>query len=115
MFNEKYSHGKKFTFNSEGNEFVSLKEYAGKFPEQKVITVRQVFTYEGKKGLRCALSTEGFNVNLPEHLIKDIQSILAHDDEIAAINEGKCGFRISTYEDTKYGNGICYTGSFCDI
>lgn len=115
MFNEKYSHGKKFTFDSSNNEFISLKDYQTKYPDTNIITVRGVFTYEGKKGVRAALVTDGFNVNLPEHLIKDVQSIMVHDDEIVAINEGKCGFRISTYEDTKYGNGICYSGSFCDI
>ena len=28
MFNEKYSHEKKFTFDSKANEFISLKEFA---------------------------------------------------------------------------------------
>lgn len=113
MFNEKYSHGKKFNFDSSKNVFISLKEYTTKFPG--VIRVWGLMTYEGKKGLRCALITDGYNVNLPEHLLKDVESIMATPDEVAAINEGKCGFTVSSYEDTKYGNGTCYTGSFCDV
>ena len=27
----------------------------------------------------------------------------------------KCGFQITTYEDTEYGNGTCYSGIFVDI
>lgn len=115
MFNEKYSHGNKFNYDSSKNEFISLKDYTSKFPDVKVIIVRGLFTYEGKKGMRCALVTDGYNVNLPEHLLKDVGSIMATPDEVAAINEGKCGFAISSYEDTKYGNGLCYSGSFCDV
>ena len=90
MFNEKYSHGKKFNYDSSKNEFISLKEYTTKFPG--VIRVWGLMTYEGKKGMRCALITDGYNVNLPEHLLKDVESIMATPDEVAAINEGKWYF-----------------------
>lgn len=113
MFNEKYSHEKKFTFDSKANEFISLKEFAEK-NGTKPFPVRGMFTYEGQRGKRGAVVTDGFNVNVPEHLIKDIESIMSNQEEIDAINAGKCAFRISTYEDKKFGNGICYSGSFID-
>ena len=48
-------------------------------------------------------------------MLKDIEKLLSKDEYIQAVNEGKCGFQITTYEDTEYGNGTCYSGVFVDI
>lgn len=112
MFNEKYSHGKKFDFDSSKNEFINLKDYAASHGMRFV--VKGMFTYEGKKGTRAALVTDGFNVNIPEHLNKDVESIMNTPEEVEAVNAGKCAFLITTYNDEKYGNGTCYSGQFVD-
>lgn len=112
MFN-KYSHKKLFNYDSSNNEFISLKDYQSKNGSK--IIVRGMFTYEGKKGERAAIVTDGYNVNVPEHINADVKSIMSAPDEVAAVNAGKCGFEITTYEDNKYGNGICYSGNFYDI
>lgn len=112
MFNEKYNHEKKFTYDSKNNAFISLKEYAAQFGNKFI--VRGMFTYEGQKGMRAAIVTDGYNVNVPGHLIKDIESIMSTPDEVDAVNEGRCAFKITTYEDKKFGNGICFSGSFID-
>lgn len=113
MFNEKYSHEKKFTFDSKDNVFIDLKDYATKF-EDWTIPVKGMFIYQAKKGPRGAIVTDGYNINVPKHLNADIESIMANAEEVAAINDGKCAFKITTYIDNKNGNGLCYSGSFID-
>lgn len=111
---EKYNRQQpKFTYNSTSNEFVSLKKYAEDHGRE--IIVRGVFTFEGKKGVRACVVTDGFNIYLPDFMIEDVTLIRATPEEVEAINQGKCGFTIYTYEDKKHGNGICYSGSFHDI
>ena len=54
-----------------------------------------------------------YKINLPDHLTPDVKSILGTAEEIEAINEGKCGFKCSTYQDK---NGKTRnSGSFVDI
>ena len=77
--------------------------------------VRGVFTYEGKKGTRPCVITDGFNINLPGFFLADVNSIMNTPEECEAINNGKCGFTITTYIDNKYGNGTCYSGKFHEI
>lgn len=116
MFNEDFKHGKTFTVNSDNFPFVNLKEIAEENGIEKVLKVQGAFTFEGKRGkLRPVLIAEGHKINLPDHMLKDIQKLLSKDEYIQAVNDGKCGFQITTYEDTEYGNGTCYSGIFVDI
>ena len=116
MFNEDFKHGKTFTVNSDNFPFVNLKEIAEENGIDKVLKVQGAFTFEGKRGkLRPVLIADGHKINLPDHMLKDIQKLLSKDEYIQAVNDGKCGFQITTYEDTEYGNGTCYSGIFVDI
>lgn len=116
MFNEDFKHGKTFTVNSDNFPFVNLKEIAEENGIDKILKVQGAFTFEGKRGkLRPVLIAEGHKINLPDHMLKDIQKLLSKDEYIQAVNDGKCGFQITTYEDTEYGNGTCYSGIFVDI
>ena len=116
MFNEDFKHGKTFTVNSDNFPFVNLKEVAEENGIDKVLKVQGAFTFEGKRGkLRPVLIADGHKINLPDHMLKDIQKLLSKDEYIQAVNDGKCGFQITTYEDTEYGNGTCYSGIFVDI
>ena len=116
MFNEDFKHGKTFTVNSDNFPFVNLKEIAEENGIEKILKVQGAFTFEGKRGkLRPVLIADGHKINLPDHMLKDIQKLLSKDEYIQAVNDGKCGFQITTYEDTEYGNGTCYSGIFVDI
>ena len=115
MFNENFKHGKTFTVNSDNFPFVDLKEVAQQ-NGLKVLKVQGAFTFEGKKKkLRPVLIADNLKINLPDHLLKDVQKLLGNDEYIQAVNEGKCGFQITSYEDEQYGNGTCYSGLFIDI
>lgn len=115
MFNENFSHEKKFTYNSDGLPFCSLKELVTENGMDKIYAVHEVFVYDAKLGERAAMVTDGLIVNLPNHMISDVKKILAKQEYIDAINAGKCGFKPSTYEDKKFNSGICYSGTFVDV
>lgn len=112
MFNEKYSHGKKFDFDSTNLEYIDLKEYVeqGKTNPFKVMAM---FTYEAQYGTRPVIVSEQYNIVCPNHIVKDVTSIMNNAEEVAAVNSGKCGFKAETYKDK---NGVTrYSGQFCDI
>lgn len=116
MFNEDFKHGNTFTVNSDEFPFVSLKELAEENGTEKILTVQGAFTFLGKKGKnRPVLIADSHKINLPDHMLKDIEKLLSKDEYIQAVNEGKCGFKITSYEDENYGNGTCYSGVFVDI
>ena len=112
MFNEKYSHEKKFKFDGKDNEWMNVADYvAAGHPQQ--FTVRAVFSYDSKFGKRPCVATDGFNITMPNHVLGDVDSIMNHDDEIEAINAGKCGCKITTYQDKN--NVTRYSCKFFDI
>lgn len=115
MFNENFSHSRTFTVNSDEFPFTDLKTVVSE-NGHKVLKVQGVFTFTGKKGKeRPVLIADNLKINLPDHCLSDVKKILNNPEYIQAINEGKCGFQTSEYEDTNYGNGTCYSGSFVDI
>lgn len=112
MFNERFSHGKKFNINSDGFPFTTLDEVIEE-NGNKVIPVCALFTYKAKYGERPVIVSPTLKINLPDHCLNDVKEILSDDELIAAINNGKCGFKPSQYED-KNGN-VRNSGSFIDI
>ena len=115
-FSSNYSHGKTFNVESDNFPFCELSEIV-KENGHRVLKVQGVFTYELKKKhkIRPCLIADSHKINLPDHLLKDVEKILNDQAAIDLINAGKCGFKTSEYEDTKNGNGTCYSGSFIDL
>lgn len=114
-FSSNYSHGNKFNVDSTDFPFCELSELV-KENGHKTLTVQGLFTYTTKKGkTRPCLIADSHKINLPDHMLKDVKMILEDPEAIDLINEGRCGFKTSEYEDTKNGNGTCYSGSFIDI
>lgn len=112
MFNERFSHGKKFKINSDNFPFTTLDEVV-KENGNSVIPVCGLFTYKAKYGVRPVLISNTLKINLPDHCLKDVEDIIADDELCEAINNGKCGFLPSQYEDK---NGKTRnSGSFVDI
>lgn len=114
-FSTNYSHGKKFNVDSTNFPFVELSEIV-KENGHKTLTVQGLFTYTTKKNkTRPCLIADSHKINLPDHMLKEVEKLLNDQEAIDLINSGKCGFKTSEYEDTKNGNGTCYSGSFVDI
>ena len=119
MFNEAFSHGSKFTVNTDGFPFVNLSDVI-KENGHKTLTVQKVFIMIPKNGAskgkeKAVLVADNHCIYLPDHCISDVKKILDNDEYIEAINNGLCGFATSEYEATNYGGKICYSGSFVDI
>lgn len=112
MFNEKFSHGKKFNINSDDFEFTTLDDYI-KAHGNTTLTVLGMFTYKSKYGVRPCIIADNLKINLPQHLLSDVEAILYDDELVAAVNQGKCGFKTSQYQD-KNGRER-NSGSFVDI
>lgn len=112
MFNERFSHGKKFNINSDDFEFTTLDNFV---KENGLITVpvKGLFTYKGKYGVRPVLISNDKKITLPDHCLNDVETIMFDDDCVAAINNGKCGFKITQYTD-KNGN-VRNSGTFVDM
>lgn len=110
MFNE-MSHGKKFNFNSDNLPFIKLSEV----PVGKVYEVKEVFiNRKGKFGPTATVTTEDARINVPNHIMKDIEIILGSQEMIDAINEGHCGFkRIENYTDRNGTSRV--SGTFVDL
>ena len=113
MFNEDFSHGKKFNFDSSNLEYITLDNYIKDgYPSE--FTVKAVFiNNKSKFGPRAVIVSDRFNINVPKHLNNDISKILSNQMYIDAINAGKCGFRVSQYEDNNHV--IRNSGNFYDI
>ena len=112
MFSEEFRHGRKFTVNSDSFPFTDLKTVIEE-NGHKTLKVAGVFSYKAKYGIRPVLIAEGMKIHLPDHCLKDVEKILASDTYCQAINAGKCGFKTSSYSDSK--GVLRYSGSFVDI
>ena len=115
-FNNNYSHGSKFKVDAKDFPFCELSEII-KENGHKILKVQGAFTYtiKNKNKVRPCLIADSHKINLPDHMLKEIEKLIEDEEAINLINAGKCGFKTSEYEDTRNGNGTCYSGSFVDI
>lgn len=114
MFNEKFSRGTKFTFDSKGLPFIKLDDYIKQGGKTSFI-VRACFVHSKNK-LEIehgVIVSDEYNIDVPTHLIKDIKIICSDSDMIEAVNNGKCGFKCFTYTD-KFGV-TRNSGTFVDV
>lgn len=112
-FNSKMKkHGNLFAFNSDELPYTSLEEYITTGGNE-TIPVKAVFVNsKAQYGPRPVLVSPSFKINLPAHCLEDVEQIISDPELVTLINEGKCNFIVSTYEDRN--NKIRYTGSFVD-
>ena len=113
MFNEKFNHSAKFTFNADSLPFVNLNDIIAS-NGNTTFTVRGVFiNKKAKFGPRPCVISDTAKINLPNHFVDDIIEILATPEMVEAINNGKCGFTPCQYTDK---NGVVRnSGNFGDI
>ena len=107
----------KFTFNQEKDvPYFKLKDLYknGYKSAEKTATVRGAYINRGGKyGDSAALVCDGFNVNLPSHMLKEIEEILGNDEDIQDINAGAVGFYV--YEYTNRNGGLSYGLRWADL
>lgn len=111
MFNEMFN-TIRFSYDSSKNEFISLVDYANSRTYDHGI-VKGFFITKGKFGESPVMVVDGYNINLPSHLLAKVKQIRSNAEAVNAINNNLCGYRIRTYED---GNNIIrYTVDLYDI
>lgn len=97
------NHGaNQFNVNAKDFDYINLKTLYIKDGENTSYKVLSVYINEkGRFGAEPLAVIDGFKVNLPKHLLKDVQMILDNEDMIQAINEGHLGFQIEPYENAR--------------
>ena len=106
---------KKFDFTQfEGAKYTSLKDLYEENGSEKVYTIKALYiNTKGKYGDSPVALINGYNVNLPNHLLDTIKLFIDSTDMVDAINNNEVGFTIYKYTDNKYGKE-CYSVTWVD-
>lgn len=105
--------------DTEGFEFYKLSEMY-ELVQDADLKLHGLFVNTKDKygyGASCVAILEDRFVSLPQHMVEEIQEILADPEDVEAIKAGKVGFKIRTYEsDKKKGKDkTCYAISWVDL
>ena len=103
-----------FSVDTTGFEYCKLSElYNAKKPNE-TIKLDGIFVNKSPLGFSpVAICAEKKKlVNLPSHLTETARAILADTDAVAAIENGKVGFTVYTYEAR---GKECYSIKFVDL
>lgn len=100
----------RFTFQQiENPQYFKLKElFAKGFRDEKnTFTVRGAYiSHAGRYGDSASLICDGFNVNLPSHMVDEIRELIGTAEDVADINAGKVAAYV--YEYTNKNGGTSY-------
>ena len=107
---------KKFDFTQfENAKYTSLKDLYEENGGEKVYTLRALYiNTKGKYGDSPVAMINGYNVNLPTHLLDTIKVFIDSADMVEAINNNEVGFTIYKYTDNKYGKE-CYSVNWVEL
>ena len=104
MIASKYNKGARFDYKMpEGAGYKNLSE----------IPIRGLYiNQKSQYGDAPVAMIDGSFVNLPKHLTDTVKDMLHDDEFIAAVNAGKVGFKVYSYEN----NGkTCYSVNWVDL
>ena len=83
-------------YDFKGKDFVKLCDLV----QGKVYTIRALFiNTKSKFGAIPVIGLDECLVDLPQHCMKEVESMLKDADDIQTINDGKAGFSVVTYQD----------------
>lgn len=109
-FASKFNRGTKnlFTYQqAEDATYTKCKElYEHGYTEEKgrSVTCRGFFISTGGRfGDSPVMVCDGFNVNLPSHMLQDVRDIMADAESVADINAGKVGAYVYEYQNSRGG------------
>lgn len=103
---------KRFNYvNTEGFGYFKLSEIYEEFGDA-VLPIKSLFiSNKGRYGDTPVIISSDRFVNLPSHLVSTVKAIIADDEAVTAINEGKFGFTVYQYHNDAY-NRDCYSINF---
>lgn len=111
----KFNAARKFDIDTTGFDYLSLEDLMNRDGEGQEYIVRGM--YINTKGLYEAapvVALDSEYVNLPSHLTAVCEQILDDPRSVQAIRDGKCGFKVRTYEKKQY-NKTCFTVEWIDL
>lgn len=79
-----------------------------------VYPVCGVAVFTTKFGESPCIITDSAFVNLPKFMTDEILEIMNDETDVKDINDGKVGFKVRTYEETRHGRGKCYAVEWVD-
>ena len=86
-----------FDDESRYDEFKSLKVLYSENGMGKEYPVRGVYTYSSKYGESCFIKSDGYNIQLPNHLTETVKGIREDEESIEQINSGRVTVTIYSY------------------
>lgn len=114
-FADRHNKGSKFDIDIEGFEFKSLSELFKRDKGKGVYTMNGVYiNRKSKFGAHPVAICEGDEmlVDLPAHMLEDIQDMLASPEDVEDIKNGEARFMIEEYVQKDY-NRKCYGIKWC--
>lgn len=93
--------------NTEGFEYKKLEDLIVKNGAKHSYKVRALYVNDSKFGKSPLATIDDCFVNLPNHLVEDVEQIISDDEIVEQINLGKVGFKIYEYTSKKY-NKVAY-------
>lgn len=104
----KFNRGSKFNaIDTEGYEYRKLEELYKEYGKDVTYPIRALYVNNGKYGESAVAVTDGFFINLPNHVVVDVKEIIADDELVQMINDGLVSISIYEYYSHKY-NGTFY-------
>lgn len=114
-FTNKYNKGGKFNIDTTGFKYVSLEKLYRAHGEETVYPLAAVYiNKKSSYGEAPVFVTHECFVNVPSHMLDTVKDILADEEAIEDINNGRVGFTIYTYHSDRY-NRDCYGVNFADM
>lgn len=103
-----------FAIDTKDYEYKKLSKLFTENEPQKVYKLNGIYLNRGKFGMQGVLIVSDLKVlvNVPLHMTDTIQAILADVEAIEAIEQGKVGFTIYSYESKEKE---CFTIRFVDL
>ncbi len=91
-----------FKVDASNFDFINLESLYTKNGENARYQLLGVYVNKkGRFGAEPVAIIDGFKVNLPKHLLDDVQVILDNDQAVQAIIDGHLGFEIEPYENAR--------------
>ena len=110
MIAAKYNKGARFNYKMPEN--APYKGLADFDDGQPVRVLGLYINHKSKYGEAPVAMTQGVYVNLPKHLTDTVKDMLHDQEVIDAINDGKVGFTVYSYDN----NGkTCYSVNWLDL
>ena len=122
-FADRYNKGvNKFTYQTDSTfEFFKLGDLLEENGKDEVYTLRGLWINTGGVyGDSPVAVIDDRYINLPGHMLDTVKEMIADDEAVAAINDGKLGFKVYSYVKTLKVNKnevdkICYSINFVDL